>query len=117
MGRISQWWMGGRGIGFDTEKEVRVSLVLWFRAEMYVAAKVPLLEKGKKKEDKRQKQRGFLVAAEGALPLQMRQKSGSGWSLRLSLSGPAALVSPSSSFQSALTGMDRAPHPLPGLSL
>lgn len=57
MGRISQWWMGGRGIGFDTEKEVRVSLVLWFRAEMYVAAKVPLLEKGKKRGKKAEAER------------------------------------------------------------
>lgn len=40
-------------LGLTRKKEVRVSLVLSFRAEKYVAAKVPFLEKGKKKGGKK----------------------------------------------------------------
>lgn len=81
MGRIFQWWVGDKELGFpDSEEEVRVDPVLPCGTDWYVAVKMPSLEKKEKKgkELKRKRQRGFLVAPEGALPLQMRQKSGSG---------------------------------------
>lgn len=61
----------------------------------------------KKKRRKAGRQRGFLVAPEGALPLQMRQEPGSGWSWRLNLS----VCSPGLTFQlfPACVNWDRVP--------
>lgn len=58
MGRIFQWWVGDKKLGFpDSEEEVRVGPVLPSGADMYVATKMPFLEK-KEKSKERKKGRG-----------------------------------------------------------